>query len=283
MSGDIIQDVDQIIAEVESFRGKVASNPLFSFHLSFNFYSCNFLILYYQKRFEESMEYSTMLIQLYHEFPVFKKEHETIFQANICNHIEMMIQANKFEEAKKMMQNFKQDYQVNPSEKTKCNFIHSKLFIFINSLLHFELPEIDKEFWQLVKGRESSFNLRYLINMYTNFSIANFALGDYKRMDFYNGLLLATTAQEKNKAYYKARVTELIIHFEMMNYEILDDMVRNIKREKDYKQFLKIVEPPFFTLLKRAVKSPQNIHSLKKNYKGKFCGDDLIQLWLDKH
>ncbi|MBK7959260.1 MAG: hypothetical protein IPK03_14905 [Bacteroidetes bacterium] len=194
----------------------------------------------------------------------------------------MMIQAEKFEEAKMMMQNFKEDHQVNPNEKTKSNFIHSKLFIYINSWKHYDLPEIDKEFWQLVKDRETSFNLRYLINMYTNFSIAYFNQGNYAKMDIYNACILTSTAQEKNADYYKARIVELIIHFEMRNYDILDDLVRNIRREKDYRKYLKIVDTGFFSLLKWAAKSPQDIKKQKELFRGKFCGDDLIQLWLDK-
>jgi len=134
----------------------------------------------------------------------------------------------------------------------------------------------------IVKGigeYDDKINNEEVMNFYYNISRAHFGGGDYKNaLKYINFVLNDSVTGLREDVYTFARLVNLIIHYELGNYDLLDYTIKSTKRfvaksRKDYK-FENVFLRDFKKLLKN--KNSEGVQKLFKVFKS-----DLIEVLED--
>ena len=106
-----------------------------------------------------------------------------------------------------------------------------------------------KDKLELYKGK---LNKEYLISFYLKFAFTYFGAGDYNKALFWLNKILNDNEQTLRQDLYSyARLFNLIVHFELKNYELIDYLVKSTqrflsKRKRDY-----LLEKTFISYIRK--------------------------------
>jgi tetratricopeptide (TPR) repeat protein len=144
---------------------------------------------------------------------------------------------------------------------------------------HEKAIEVVQEVVEKMDSFKGKLNKEYLITFYLKFAFIYFGAGEYNKALFWlNKILNDNESSLRQDLYSYARIFNLVVHFELKNYDLIDYLIKStqrflIKRKRDY-EFEKI-----FIAYVRKINKYSNSEKLIDVYKE--FRQELEQLYKD--
>lgn len=272
---------DQLLSESDAaFINQITEVELnSSFYLASYYYSIQYLINNMRNERKKAYEYSTKLIDLYIDYPHFKKEQENAYFVQLTNNLQLGIKAENLHEVYNLIQKIYQENLIPVNKGVFFEVLYAELYVLLNLEQLDDLDLLKDKIIHAVKQNEAILSKQTIIATFYQLAIAYL----FKR-DFDNVIYCAERVQNsdyeiKNRNYYKSRLIILIAILEKGEYETAFDMVRSIKRERDYKLYLKEVNTSFFNLISEILKNPSQKSKTKKMFDQQVSVNDEFIFW----
>ncbi len=212
---------------------------------------------YAQGNIQLFYEYSKELIKLMEHKPHYLKEDASEYISAISNLIVACGRLGKYDELKRMLEKLRKVRPLNQDDELKIHrqFYQNKFSLCITTgdfkegyhALNAHLKEV-QQFDQALFRRSSFYHFYFYIS---------FGAGAYDdALQYLNEWLDLNSTVERQYLQSAARILNLIVHFELGNYELLESLIRSTYRFLKKRGQLQEVERLTIAFIRQAVEAP---------------------------
>jgi hypothetical protein len=217
---------------------------------------------------EQFYNYGKELILLMESQPHMLQEDVSEYISVLNNFIRSCGETMRIQE---MEQNLEKLYKVRPNSKDDELKIHRQYYQAKLSLITAQgkFDEGLKVLGQHLKERQQfDISLFQSHSFYYNYFYITFGAGEYERaLEFLNDWLNLPNTVERQDLQVVARILNLLVHFELKNYVLLESLIRSTQRFLKKKGKLQEIERKIINFIKKAAETPSK-RELREAYEG---------------
>lgn len=218
---------------------------------------------------QNTLTYHEKLIDLWQQHPHFIKDNTDDYKSDLMNLLNSLILTERWKEMDAVIEQIKSL----PPVSLQSEIVTFESLTIIELIYYLNLADFGRG-RKLIAEIESKLerygdNLRQsaIIAMYHNVTIFLFFSGDYaEALSWLENILTLKGVEQRQDIQDFARILQLIIHFELRNYDILEYLHRSTYRYLKKGQKLQTVETTILNHIKKAGVFT-NEHDLHKTFK----------------
>lgn len=188
---------------------------------------------------ENWYKYRKALLELLESDPKYLKEYKMSYISSLNNYLNACVNIGKYKEFEKYLDKMKAFSSQFENKKENADY-QTRLFLLISDL---ELNYYKKtgrfdDLKKLIVAVETGFSKfgkliieNRKIALYNRIAYANFIIRDYnKSIQYINLIMNATNPKVEQEQHSFARIRNLILHYELGNYDLLEYAVRSTRK-----------------------------------------------------
>lgn len=244
-------------------------------------------------KYSDARKFMKEVVELFDKNPVIKNEQSQRYINLLSNYLNSCFLANEFEDFQKIIQKLK---QIQPQKEEE------EILLFRSRYSHELLYYINMQEWaqaeKLIAGihtglekYKNRLSVVSIIVLYYNMAIVYFSLKKFDlSLSHFNYIIDTASKNIRKDIQQNAKLFQIVIHYELENYNLIQTLVYNFKRSlkksdrlNDFEKitldlFSKLIDTPDkHSKIKLLLTAKQKLGSLSKTHQGVF---EIIS-WID--
>jgi len=229
-------------------------------------YYFNSMATYYSFTSNANKEllYQKKILDLYNQHPQQIEVNPDRYISTISNYAYSLLRIENYKEMYHQIatiKNFNKKYNIKINTITETHIFYITNNIEMNWMIYSKnfknIQAINDSITEGLKQHKKSINILYKQTLYYNIALLNFIDNNFNNaLDWINNITLYSSNNNSFDIYYMAMLIKFITHFELRNYQLLNNSLNNFKKLLKNKRKLFNVEKEIIRFLTQYTNDP---------------------------
>lgn len=218
-------------------------------------------------------EFQQKVVDLYDTYPHFIEYDRTAYKVALYNLMNALMKNTDHEKFNKYLEKAQSLSSSDPDEKGEDwqNVVHLKLMYALNTENAKAGAELQVEIDRGLEQYKNKVNTARKMVLWHNLTTCLLLTGDFNKALDYNNKILSDKSESRQDIKEECRLLEIIIHYELKNFQVVENAMRNAERHLKNRHDLNEQEVFFFKSFRQLLK-----------YSGQRLPDELVQEILNR-
>jgi hypothetical protein len=273
-----IEQLEGFSSELSTFKRLSEMEGIVSFKTKQLYYFANALINLLQGNFKLVCEFYKKQITLWEQDDEILKTETSQYIKTLSNYLNSCLEADYFDDFPKVLDKIKSIHLKSRDEEAETfqNFTYLQLLYLMNTSAFDEAEIFVTEIENGLIEYKSKLNKARELAFYHNIALLYFAGGKFKlSLDWVNKILNSPKSDSRGDIQRFANVFQLILHYELENFDLLEYLIRSTYRNLQKNGNLYPFELLIISYIKKIINTE---HKAEKNQSMKKFLEDLNKL-----